>query len=600
MAQDKPIPLVGRLAIQLKMVTTQEVARAMAESEARGNPRLAQVMLSMGLLDPDQVARLQQVQKELIEKQRAKTAGPAAPEPAPASRPAPARPAAAASMPPSKARPSPPGSAPPRPAPAAGGPTAPRPASQVHQAAEHAAKVAAPMTARDIDDLYETPTNAASASQPTAETPPRQAASIPSAAASASSEPRGPRPAPSPAAPAGPAPARAATVAASAPGAPSSSAPVAAGPVLGSHGKPSLELEVPEPSASDRERLEALLSAGVEGGASDIHLHAGGPLKQRRVGELVVVEEDVDRALVERMVSASLTSEQRDVLRYDGELDYCFDLPGIGRFRANAYRQQRGLDAVFRSIPNHPPTLEELGLPEELKKYTDYHQGMVLITGPAGCGKSATLAALVNHINESRDDHILTVEDPIEIVHPSKRCLVNQRHAGHHTKSFSRALRAALREDPDIIVIGELRDLETISLAMTAAETGHFVLATLHTANAVRTVNRMIGAFPSNEQDQVRAMLSESLRAVVSQRLVPTADGQGRVPALEMLVINRAIGNLIRDQKTIQIRSSMQTGKAHGMYLLEQSLNELVAQGRITREVALSLAEEQKLITAGA
>jgi twitching motility protein PilT len=205
----------------------------------------------------------------------------------------------------------------------------------------------------------------------------------------------------------------------------------------------------------------------------------------------------------------------------------------------------------------------------------------------------------VNHINENRDDHILTVEDPIEIVHPSKRCLVNQRHAGHHTKTFSRALRAALREDPDIIVIGELRDLETISLAMTAAETGHFVLATLHTANAVRTVNRMIGAFPSNEQDQVRAMLSESLRAVISQRLVPTSDGQGRVPALEMLVINRAIGNLIRDQKTIQIRSSMQTGKAHGMYLLEQSLNELVAKGRITREVALSLAEEEKLITAG-
>jgi twitching motility protein PilT len=225
---------------------------------------------------------------------------------------------------------------------------------------------------------------------------------------------------------------------------------------------------------------------------------------------------------------------------------------------------------------------------------------MVLITGPAGCGKSSTLAALVNHINENRDDHILTVEDPIEIVHPSKRCLVNQRHAGHHTASFPRALRGALREDPDIIVIGELRDLETISLAMTAAETGHFVLATLHTANAVRTVNRMIGAFPSNEQDQVRAMLSESLKAVISQRLVPTADGAGRVPALELLVINRAIGNMIRDEKTVQIRSSMQTGRAHGMYLLEQSLNELVAEGKITRETALGLAEEEKLITAGA
>ena len=308
----------------------------------------------------------------------------------------------------------------------------------------------------------------------------------------------------------------------------------------------------------------------------------------------------MDAETVERFVSASLTPEQRRTLARDGEVDYCFDLSGVGRFRANAYRQQRGLDAVFRSVPPKPPTLVELALPAELEKHTDYHQGMVLITGPAGCGKSSTLAALVDHINESREEHILTVEDPIEIIHPSKRCLVNQRHAGSHTTSFSRALRGALREDPDIIVIGELRDLETISLAMTAAETGHFVLATLHTANAVRTVNRMIGAFPSNEQDQIRAMLSVSLRAVLSQRLVPTADGKGRVPALELLVVNRAIGNLIRDEKTVQIRSSMQTGKAHGMYLLEQSLNDLVAQGKITRELALELAEEEKLITAGA
>jgi twitching motility protein PilT len=334
--------------------------------------------------------------------------------------------------------------------------------------------------------------------------------------------------------------------------------------------------------------------------ASDVHFHAGGALKQRQNGELVTTEETVSAETVERMVSAALTSEQREVLRNDGEIDFCLDVAGIGRFRANAYRQQRGLDAVFRTIPETPPTLEELGLPDALKKYTDFHQGMVLITGPAGCGKSSTLAALVNHINENRDDHILTVEDPIEIIHPSKRCLVNQRHAGHHTASFSRALRGALREDPDIIVIGELRDLETISLAMTAAETGHFVLATLHTANAVRTVNRMIGAFPSNEQGQVRAMLSESLRAVVSQRLVTAADGKSRIPALELLVINRAIGNLIRDEKTVQIRSSMQTGKAHGMYLLEQSLNDLVSEGKITRETALLYAEEKKLITAGA
>jgi len=543
MAQDKPIPLVGRLAIQLKMLTSDEVARAMAESESTGNPRLAQVILSMGLLDRDQVAKLQQVQKDLVEKQRSKMGGAESPDRVPASAPA-ARPAA-------KAVPA-------------------RPADEIHRAAEHAAKTAVPMQSRDIDDLYAAPPASPAKVRPVDKA---AAAAVP------------PSPAPTPVA----APARVPEPPRSTREAPT-----------GLRNRPSLELKVPEPGAADRKRLEEILAAGVGAKASDIHLHAGGPLKQRLLGELVVVEESIDSALVERMVAASLTPEQREQLRHEGELDYCFDLPGIGRFRANAYRQQRGLDAVFRSVSDRPPTLQELGLPDELKKYTDYHQGMVLITGPAGCGKSSTLAALVNHINENRDDHILTVEDPIEIVHPSKRCLVNQRHAGHHTKTFSRALRAALREDPDIIVIGELRDLETISLAMTAAETGHFVLATLHTANAVRTVNRMIGAFPSNEQDQVRAMLSESLRAVISQRLVPTADGQGRVAALEMLVINRAIGNLVRDQKTIQIRSSMQTGRAHGMYLLEQSLNELVAKGRITREVALSLAEEEKLITAGA
>ncbi len=563
MGQDKPIPLVGRLAIQLKMLTSEEVSRAMAESESTGNPRLAQVMMQLGLLDRDQVAKLQQVQKDLVEKQRARMGGDA-PERAPASPPA-AQPAAK--------------------------PTPARAPSEVHRAAEHAAKNAAPMTAGDIDSLYESPPAAAEKARPLPKSQPSTTAAVASPPTAAAH----------PVAPPVAVPRPAATAASAAPVA-AQQQPVPPAPATSTtaRGRPSLELFVPEPTAADRKRLEGILAAGVEAKASDVHLHAGGSLKQRRIGELVVVDESIDPAAVERMVAASLTPEQRDQLRHEGELDFCFDLPGIGRFRANAYRQQRGLDAVFRSIPDRPPTLEELGLPDELKKYTDYHQGMVLITGPAGCGKSSTLAALVNHINENRDDHILTVEDPIEIVHPSKRCLVNQRHAGHHTKTFSRALRAALREDPDIIVIGELRDLETISLAMTAAETGHFVLATLHTANAVRTVNRMIGAFPSNEQDQVRAMLSESLRAVISQRLVPTSDGQGRVPALEMLVINRAIGNLIRDQKTIQIRSSMQTGKAHGMYLLEQSLNDLVAKGRITREVALSLAEEEKLITAGA
>ncbi|MCS5636201.1 MAG: type IV pilus twitching motility protein PilT [Myxococcota bacterium] len=344
-----------------------------------------------------------------------------------------------------------------------------------------------------------------------------------------------------------------------------------------------------------------VLADARERGASDIHLHAGGGLRLRVHGALSETTTDGYSAeSVEKLVSAALSPAQRAELCREGELDFCFDLPGVGRFRANAYRQQRGFDAVFRSISPRPPTLDELGLPSELARYTNYHQGMVLVTGPAGCGKSTTLAAMVNLINEEREEHILTVEDPIEIVHPSQRCIVNQRHAGKHSESFARALRGALREDPDVIVIGELRDLETISLAMTAAETGHFVLASLHTNNAVRTINRMIGAFPSAEQGQVRTMLSESLRAVISQRLVPRIGGEGRVPALEVLVINRAIGNLIREEKTVQIRSSIQTGKAHGMYLLEQSLNDLVAAGTISRETALELAEEEKLITAGA
>ena len=563
MAQSKPIPLVGRLAIQLKMLTSAEVERAMAESVSSGNPRLAQVILQMGLLDRDQVKKLQQVQKDLVEKHRAKKEAAASNGAAKASAPKPPAPAPASPPPRGESVES------------AGSESA---ESGIHAAAEHAAAAAAPMTGRDVDALHEAP-------------PGRTTASAGEAApAEPQSQPQS-QPHPTPQRPPQPnAPSVEQTIEPAPPAAVDSPSDDAL----------SLELPIPEPGAADREKLESILSDGAARHASDIHLHAGGPLKYRINGEFLVEDGEIASDLVERMVSASLTPEQRQVLSREGELDFCFDLPGIGRFRANAYRQQRGLDAVFRTIPDKPPTLEDLGLPETLKKYTDYHQGMVLITGPAGCGKSATLAALVDHINQQRTEHILTVEDPIEIIHPSKNCLVNQRHAGHHTASFARALRGALREDPDVIVIGELRDLETISLAMTAAETGHFVLATLHTSNAVRTVNRMIGAFPSNEQDQVRAMLSESLRAVLSQRLVPTADGKRRVPALELLVINRAIGNLIRDEKTVQIRSSMQTGKSHGMYLLEQSLNDLVAAGTITREIALELAEEEKLITAGA
>jgi twitching motility protein PilT len=277
-------------------------------------------------------------------------------------------------------------------------------------------------------------------------------------------------------------------------------------------------------------------------------------------------------------------------------VDFAYTLPGVGRFRSNAYRQQRGFDATFRAIPPRPPSLEELGLPTSLARFANFHQGMVLLTGPAGCGKSSTLAALLNIINEERRDHIVTIEDPIEFIHPSKRCVVNQRQVGPHTGSFARALRAALREDPDIIAIGELRDLETISLGLTAAETGHLVLASLHTSNAIRTVNRILGVFPPNQQEQVRTMLAESLRAVISQRLVARADGNGRVPALEILVANRAVGNLIRENKTFQIRSVLQTGGSQGMCLLDASLSELVKAGTITREEASRHAEEPQKI----
>jgi twitching motility protein PilT len=351
------------------------------------------------------------------------------------------------------------------------------------------------------------------------------------------------------------------------------------------------------PGPGDRGALEHILQSALDSGASDIHIHAGAPLRLRVNGAMgSTATAPMTPEETEQLVLASLDPDQQRELSETGEIDHCLTLEGIGRFRLNAYRQQRGFDAVYRAIPASPPTLEELGLPSTLERFTRFHQGLVLVTGPAGCGKSATMAALVDQINQEREDHILTVEDPIEYIHPSKRCHVNQRHAGRHTQDFARALRAALREDPDVIVIGELRDLETISLALTAAETGHLVLATLHTANAVRTINRMIGAFPSNRQDQVRTMLSESLRAVISQRLVPTADETQRVPALEVLVVNKAISNLIREAKTVQIRSAIQTGASQGMRLLEQSLSELVSSGTITPEQALALAEDKKLL----
>ena len=353
----------------------------------------------------------------------------------------------------------------------------------------------------------------------------------------------------------------------------------------------------PRPAGSEgrREELHALMRQASELEASDLHVHSGSPLRMRVHGELRMEGDGpLDSDACEAMLVDALDDGQWAALSEFGQVDFAYDLEGVGRFRANVYRQQRGLDGTFRLVPAEPPTLEQLGLPETLAKFTGYHQGMVLMTGPAGCGKSATMAALLSMVNESRNEHIITVEDPIEVIHSTKSCLVNQRQVGPHTETFARALRAALREDPDIIGIGELRDLETISLALTAAETGHFVLGTLHTNSAIRTINRLIGVFPPNQQNQIRTMVSESLRAVISQRLVRRADGNGRVPALEVMVVNKAVGNLIRESKTVQIQSILQTGAAQGMCLLDESLSKLVADGTITKEEALRHCDDPR------
>ena len=356
-----------------------------------------------------------------------------------------------------------------------------------------------------------------------------------------------------------------------------------------------IELVEEMPDAADRAELDRVLRDAVERCASDIHLHSGDAIRLR-IGGCIDAEATPlpGGTSLEKMALAGLTAADRAAFAERGEIDFCYSLDGVARFRANAYRQQRGIDAVFRAIPLEAPTLEELGLPRSLARFTSYHQGMVLVTGPTGCGKTSTLAALVDLINEERQEHILTIEDPIEYVHPSKRCLVNQRSVRRHTESFARALRAALREDPDVIVIGELRDLETISLALTAAETGHLVLATLHTENAIRTVNRLVGAFPADQQSQVRTMLADSLRAVVSQRLMPRVDGAGRVAALETLVVTKAVANLIRENKTFQIHSILQTGASQGMGLLDQSIRQYVQSGVVAADAARGFCQDAK------
>jgi twitching motility protein PilT len=295
-----------------------------------------------------------------------------------------------------------------------------------------------------------------------------------------------------------------------------------------------------------------------------------------------------------QMLRDILTEEQWQRLEAEKQLDYCYSIPSAGRYRANVFLDQKGYNGVFRVIPEQPPTIAEIGLPPHLVEIASYHQGLVLICGPSGCGKSTTLAALVNLFNETKHDHIITMEDPVEFVHPFKNCLVNQREVLSHTKSFSRALRAALREDPDVIVIGDLRDNESVSLALTAAETGHIVLGTLNSTSAHKAVDRIISSFSVEEQPQIRAALAESLKFVIAQRLLPALGDRRQVACFEVLKGTFSIASLIRDQKTHQIPSMMTLGRSQGMQTFDEALRELVNKKLISSEDAYMAAESKQ------
>ena len=343
--------------------------------------------------------------------------------------------------------------------------------------------------------------------------------------------------------------------------------------------------------------LHALLEYAKAEGASDLHISAGLPPMLRVRGSMVRLErEPLSREEARDALDLVLSSELRRKFDDQHDIDFGFELENVTRVRANVFMQQRGPGAVFRLIPSRVSTLDELGLPPVLKELAMKEKGLVVITGPTGSGKSTTLAAMVDYVNSNRSGHIITVEDPIEFVHDSKSCLVNQREVGEHTSSFAVALRAALREDPDIILVGELRDLETTSLAITAAETGHLVFATLHTNSAHQTIDRMIDIFPGDQQSQVRTMLSESLEGIVAQTLLPTRDGTGRVAALEILVAVPAMRNLIREDKMTQIPSLIQTGAQHGMQTLDQSLLDLIEKRKITGKEATRKSGNPRLL----
>jgi twitching motility protein PilT len=347
--------------------------------------------------------------------------------------------------------------------------------------------------------------------------------------------------------------------------------------------------------------LTAILAFAKDEGASDLHITPGLPPVLRLRGEVRPLEmpplspDDTRLAIYDL-----LNDDQKKIFEERHDLDFAFEVPNLSRFRANVLVQRLGVGGVFRLVPSTVKSLEELALPPVLKQLSSLERGLVVVTGPTGSGKSTTLAAMVDHINASERLHILTIEDPIEFVHQPKKSVVTQREVGPHTHSFTNALRAALREDPDVILVGELRDLETTQLAITAAETGHLVFATLHTNSASKTIDRIIDIFPSGQQAQVRTMLSESIEGVVAQTLLPAKDGKGRVAALEVLVGVPALRNLIREDKTAQILSVIQTGAQHGMISLDQHLRDLVMQGKLSRDVAMKRSSNPRLFEAPA
>lgn len=347
-----------------------------------------------------------------------------------------------------------------------------------------------------------------------------------------------------------------------------------------------------------KELIHDILREARDLNASDVHITAGLVPMVRQAGSLKQLDRPpLSPETTEGGLLAMVDDGRRAEFLETNDLDFCYDGgASLGRFRTNFLREQSGVDGVFRLIDTQVPSFEQLGLPDQVKRFTEYAVGIVLITGPKGSGKTTTLAAMVDLLNSTRNEHMILLEDPIEYVHKNKKCHINQREVGTHTKTFGNALRAALREAPDIIVVGEMRDLETTSLAISAAETGHLVLATLHTPDAIRTIGRVLDVFPPEEQGQIRAMLSESLRGIVSQQLIPNSAGDSLELALEILVNTAAIGNMIREDRTFQLRGMMQTGRKQGMQLLDDSLIELFRAGKISKQEVFSRATEEEYV----